>query len=174
MMTNQPQPQHLKQRRPRRRGLPRLSVSSAVTCVLLFLSGRCCNAFSITGQRSTRKPTTTTALGPVARNGLAYTDITIGQGRRILPGDIVQVYYTGSFAKNGVGGVGLPPQLSSLFGGGKAAGGAGVTVFDSIQEDDGAPFSFPVGKGQVIEGWDLGILGKVTSIHNVLHYQKRF
>jgi hypothetical protein len=94
---------------------------------------------------------------------LAYTDITIGQGRRILPGDIVQVYYTGSFAKNGGGGVGLPPQLSSFFGGGKAAGGAGVTVFDSIQEDDGAPFSFPVGKGQVIEGWDLGILGKVTS-----------
>lgn len=112
----------------------------------------------------TTKPTkSTTALGPIARNGLVYTDVTIGQGRRILPGDIVQVYYTGSFpAKTSSGGGvgGLPPQLSSFFGGGKNAG-AGVTVFDSIQESDGAPFSFPVGKGQVIEGWDLGILGKV-------------
>jgi len=32
-------------------------------------------------------------------------------------------------------------------------------VFDETQE--GAPFRFPVGKGQVIQGWDLGVLGKV-------------
>ena len=32
-------------------------------------------------------------------------------------------------------------------------------VFDETQVD--APFRFPVGKGQVIQGWDLGVLGKV-------------
>ena len=42
-------------------------------------------------------------LGPVARNGLAYEDVTIGQGRRILPGDTVYCYYQGSFTKKGDG-----------------------------------------------------------------------
>ena len=36
-------------------------------------------------------------LGPIARNGLAYNDVEIGDGRRILPGDTVLVYYIGSY-----------------------------------------------------------------------------
>lgn len=43
-------------------------------------------------------------LGPIARNGLAYEDVTLGQGRRILPGDTVYVYYVGSYAKGRFGG----------------------------------------------------------------------
>jgi hypothetical protein len=42
-------------------------------------------------------------LGPVARNGLGYEDIVIGTGRRILPGDTVACYYTGSFKKGPMG-----------------------------------------------------------------------
>ncbi len=42
-------------------------------------------------------------LGPVARNGLGYEDIVIGTGRRILPGDTVACYYTGSFKKGVLG-----------------------------------------------------------------------
>jgi FKBP-type peptidyl-prolyl cis-trans isomerase len=103
----------------------------------------------------------TTALGPVARNGLMYTDVTIGDGRRILPGDIVQCYYKGSYQKkSGNGGMLMLPQL---FGGGDSAGN--TVVFDAIQESDGPPFAFPIGKGQVIQGWDLGILGKVGYIY---------
>jgi FKBP-type peptidyl-prolyl cis-trans isomerase len=119
-----------------------------------------CSA-AATGRQGQQGGGGTTALGPVARNGLSYTDVTIGDGRRILPGDIVQCYYKGSYQKKSTnGGMMMLPQL---FGGsGDKNGGAGNTVvFDAIQESDGPPFAFPIGKGQVIQGWDLGILGKV-------------
>lgn len=74
------------------------------------------------------------ALGPQARNGLVYDEVRIGDGRRVLPGDTVYCYYVGSYKK-----------------------GPFSTVFD--QTSDGEPFIFPVGKGQVIKGWDLGICG---------------
>uniref|UniRef100_A0A6S8IXJ2 peptidylprolyl isomerase n=1 Tax=Amphora coffeiformis TaxID=265554 RepID=A0A6S8IXJ2_9STRA len=80
-------------------------------------------------------------LGPVARNGLAYEDVTIGSGRRILPGDTVYCYYQGSFTTKGQG----------------LMAKATTTVFDEITE--GAPLSIVIGKGDVIPGWDLGILG---------------
>lgn len=62
------------------------------------------------------------ALGPVARNGLAYEDVALGQGRRILPGDTVYCYYIGSFKKGAFGGPTVFDQIStsecflSLFG----------------------------------------------------------
>lgn len=102
------------------------STSNCWTLAFYVIDGRRCSTF----------------LGPVARNGLAYEDVTIGEGRRILPGDIVQCYYKGSYKKSG------PFGTSSN------------SVFDAIQE--GEPLTFPVGKGQVIEGWDIGILGKVS------------
>lgn len=88
-------------------------------------------------------------LGPVARNGLEYQDITVGTGRRILKGDTVYCYYTGSFVKSNIFGVGTP------------------TVFDEIMptdDDDMPPFAFPVGKGQVIPGWEMGVMGKVREV----------
>lgn len=42
-------------------------------------------------------------LGPVARNGLAYEDVKLGEGRRILPGDTVYCYYRGTFTTKGEG-----------------------------------------------------------------------
>ena len=80
-------------------------------------------------------------LGPVASNGLVWEDLEPGQGRRVLPGDSVICYYSGSFDS----------------GGGPFGVGAKTTVFDETQA--GQPFKFVVGKGQVIKGWDLGILG---------------
>ena len=50
-------------------------------------------------------------LGPVARNGLGYEDVVIGTGRRILPGDSVACYYTGSFRK---GAFGKPTVFDSI------------------------------------------------------------
>lgn len=43
-------------------------------------------------------------LGPTARNGLGYEDVTLGQGRRILPGDSVLCYYVGSYQNGRFGG----------------------------------------------------------------------
>lgn len=56
-----------------------------------------------TGARRTRNLNNGFRLGPIARNGLAYEDVTIGQGRRILPGDTVYCYYQGSFTTKGQG-----------------------------------------------------------------------
>ena len=97
---------------------------------------------------------TTTSLGPTARNGLYYEDVTIGQGRRVLPGDTVLCYYVGTFKQQGGGNSGGGnPFLDAITGG----GGSKEVVFD--QTEDGQPFSFKVGKNQVIKGWDLGVLG---------------
>ena len=62
--------------------------------------------------------------------GLKYTDITVGNGPSPRPGQTATVHYTGT-----------------LTGGAK---------FDSSR-DKGQPFSFVLGTGSVIKGWDEGI-----------------
>jgi peptidylprolyl isomerase len=65
------------------------------------------------------------------QSGLQYVDIAIGQGSAIQTGQTVTVHYTGW-----------------LLDGKK---------FDS-SVDRGEPFEFQVGVGQVIKGWDEGVL----------------
>ena len=67
-----------------------------------------------------------------ASSGLWYTDVSPGQGDSAMPGRTVTVHYTGW----------LPDG----------------TKFDSSR-DRGQPFSFPIGAGQVIPGWDEGVAG---------------
>ena len=67
-----------------------------------------------------------------AASGLQYWDIVVGTGATAAPGSTVKVHYSG-FLTNGV-------------------------KFDSSR-DRGEPFSFPLGAGQVIKGWDQGIAG---------------
>ena len=68
----------------------------------------------------------------VTKSGLKYRDITVGRGKEAKKGDMVVVHYTG--------------RLKS----GKK--------FDS-SEDRNEPFEFPLGAGQVIQGWDEGVAG---------------
>jgi FKBP-type peptidyl-prolyl cis-trans isomerase FkpA len=65
-------------------------------------------------------------------SGLQYQDVTIGNGAEATPGQVAVVHYTG-WLTNG-------------------------TKFDSSR-DRGDPFSFPLGGGQVIAGWDEGVAG---------------
>ena len=65
-------------------------------------------------------------------SGLKYEDLQEGTGEAAKPGDTVEVHYTG-WLKEG-------------------------TKFDS-SKDRGRPFSFRLGAGQVIKGWDEGVAG---------------
>jgi len=64
---------------------------------------------------------------------LESEDITVGTGDPVVAGDTVSVLYTGVLP-NG-------------------------TVFDSTDSHGGTPFTFTVGTGYVIKGWDQGLLG---------------
>jgi len=65
-------------------------------------------------------------------SGLVYEDITTGTGATAQAGQMVSVHYTG-WLTNG-------------------------TKFDS-SKDRNQPFSFHLGAGQVIRGWDEGVAG---------------
>jgi FKBP-type peptidyl-prolyl cis-trans isomerase len=65
-------------------------------------------------------------------SGLQYIDLTIGTGATAQAGQTVSVHYSG-WLENG-------------------------KKFDS-SVDRGQPFSFPLGTGRVIKGWDEGVQG---------------
>ncbi len=67
---------------------------------------------------------------PVTSSGLEYEDTTVGTGASPQKGQKVSVHYTGRLS-NG-------------------------TKFDSSR-DRGQPFTFVIGRGQVIAGWDEGV-----------------
>ncbi len=64
-------------------------------------------------------------------SGLAYKDLKVGEGTTPQTGQTVIVHYTGWLKQND-------------------------QKFDS-SVDRGEPFSFKIGKGQVIAGWDEGV-----------------
>ncbi len=66
--------------------------------------------------------------------GLRYTDEVVGTGPSPRAGQSVNVHYTGWLDESGKKG----------------------KKFDSSR-DRGQPFSFPLGQGQVIAGWDEGV-----------------
>jgi FKBP-type peptidyl-prolyl cis-trans isomerase len=67
------------------------------------------------------------------KDGLKYQDVGVGKGAVATAGHQVSVHYTGKLT-NG-------------------------SVFDSSDKHPGPPFSFTLGAGQVIKGWDEGVAG---------------
>jgi FKBP-type peptidyl-prolyl cis-trans isomerase FkpA len=65
-------------------------------------------------------------------DGLQYTDDVVGTGAEATTGKTAVVHYTGWLMDG--------------------------TKFDSSVDRD-QPFSFPLGAGQVIKGWDEGVVG---------------
>ena len=64
-------------------------------------------------------------------SGLRYIDEVVGKGAQPTPGKLVSVHYTGTLTDG--------------------------KKFDSSL-DRGQPFQFVIGKGQVIPGWDEGVM----------------
>ncbi|PJI38894.1 FKBP-type peptidyl-prolyl cis-trans isomerase [Ferrovibrio sp.] len=69
-------------------------------------------------------------------SGLRYTDTKLGNGATAQPGQTAIVHYTGWLSVAGEKG----------------------RQFDSSRTR-GQPFSFPLGGGRVIKGWDEGVVG---------------
>ena len=65
-------------------------------------------------------------------SGLRYTDIKVGTGAEAKAGQTAVVHYTGTLTTG--------------------------NQFDS-SKDRNQPFSFPLGAGRVIKGWDEGVAG---------------
>ena len=85
-----------------------------------------------TDKASTSSPTKVTGPPITTASGLQYWDIVAGTGATASPGSQVSVHYTGWLTSG--------------------------EKFDS-SVDRGQPFSFPLGGGQVIKGWDEGVAG---------------
>jgi len=83
-------------------------------------------------QTDNSSPTKVTGKPKSTASGLQYWDITVGTGAAASSGKTVKVHYTG-WLTNG-------------------------KKFDS-SVDRGMPFSFKLGAGQVIKGWDEGVAG---------------
>ena len=77
-------------------------------------------------------PANATAREVTLSDGLKYTDDQVGTGTEATAGKTVSVHYTGWLLDG--------------------------TKFDSSR-DRGQPFSFPLGAGRVIKGWDEGVAG---------------
>ncbi|MCE5313488.1 MAG: FKBP-type peptidyl-prolyl cis-trans isomerase [Armatimonadota bacterium] len=118
-----------------------------VICIALALTG-CGEKNAVqTEKASTVKPTppAPSAEAPAkspektkdgfvtTKSGLKYKDIKVGSGPEVKSGDVVTVNYKG-WLDDG-------------------------TVFDTSKKPGREPFSFPVGGGQVIKGWDEGLQG---------------
>jgi len=78
-------------------------------------------------------PTPSVAAASSSADGLVVTDEVVGTGAEAVDGKTLSMSYTGTLADG--------------------------TVFDSTAKDGGTPFSFTLGAGQVIKGWDDGIVG---------------
>jgi FKBP-type peptidyl-prolyl cis-trans isomerase len=81
---------------------------------------------------NTNAPTKVTGDGVKTDSGLQYWDIKVGTGDEAKSGDHVKVHYTGWFTTG--------------------------KKFDS-SVDAHQPYSFTLGAGNVIKGWDEGVAG---------------
>lgn len=77
-------------------------------------------------------PPVPTVVPTILPNGLKIEDLQPGQGKEVKSGDTIKIHYLGTLT-NG-------------------------TKFDSSY-DRGQPFQTQIGVGQVIKGWDEGVVG---------------
>ena len=107
-----------------------IAVTVAVVVVVIILLIGILN--TVLNNASNKDVTKNTNMEQVHGTGITTKDIVVGEGEEAVAGLEVTTHYTGTLDDG--------------------------TVFDS-SVSRGAPFSFTLGVGQVIQGWDLGIVG---------------
>jgi peptidylprolyl isomerase len=96
----------------------------------------------VTGALGTKPKIVVTPINATPPAKLEVKDLARGHGKRAKPGDMVTVQYDGVLYQNG-------------------------TEFDASWNRN-QPFSFPLGAGQVIPGWDKGVAGMKVGGRRVL------
>lgn len=86
-----------------------------------------------TGEATTSSFSSEEAVADAVSKGLAIEDTTVGDGDVAQDGDTVKVLYSGTLEDG--------------------------TVFDSTADRGNEPFEFTLGSGEVIRGWDAGVVG---------------
>ena len=104
---------------------------AASACALVVIAGVACSK-SPDEPTSSYKPTEGAPLPP-GPTKLETVDTKVGTGREAKTGDTVHVQYTGTLTSG--------------------------KKFDSSYDHGGDPFKFTLGKGEVIKGWDEGVVG---------------
>jgi peptidylprolyl isomerase len=96
----------------------------------------------VTGALGAKPKVTITPINATPPPTLVKKDIAKGHGKKAKAGDTVTVQYYGALYQNG-------------------------SEFDASW-DRNKPFSFPLGAGQVIPGWDKGVVGMKVGGRRVL------
>lgn len=109
--------------------------NKTLLCLGAFIfTSLACPAFAETDTANT------TAVVPVKE--LIKTDTTVGTGTEAVAGKSVSVHYTGWLYSS------------------RKPDHKGAQFDSSLQS--GQPFTFPLGAGRVIKGWDQGVVGMKT------------
>lgn len=88
---------------------------------------------TVTSAPEITKPSATIKNNITIKNGMTIETTKQGTGEAITNGKVASMLYTGMLSDG--------------------------TVFDSTSKRDNTPFEFTLGVGQVIKGWDQGVLG---------------
>lgn len=117
-----------------------IAVALALAVIIAFFVfpglspfGRTAPAAAPTAATTQTSSTTTTTMPTETTTTLQVTDEVIGTGPVAVSGDVVTVNYVGSLT-NG-------------------------TIFDASANHGSTGFTFNLGAGQVIKGWDQGVAG---------------
>ena len=109
--------------------LHRICIAGLLAAAIPFLTSACAKT-----EKGGETAQGETQAGPevVSPTGLKHQDLKVGDGPEAVSGKVVEVHYIGTLEDG--------------------------TKFDSSL-DRGEPFSFRLGAGEVIEGWDQGVAG---------------